>query len=110
YCVRLKDFLAQADARGIVVEVCFFNAQNKGSWPMSPLYWKKNIQGEGRSGYKDVQTLKHPVLVKRKRQFGGPIVQEVNSFDNVILEICDEPFSYGGRRELVGPWIGHLVE
>ena len=28
---RLKDFVAQADARGIVVEVCFFNAQNRGS-------------------------------------------------------------------------------
>jgi hypothetical protein len=38
------------------------------------------------------------------------IVREVNSFDNVILEICDEPFSYGTPRALVGPWIGHLVE
>src|SRR5207249_9785587 len=27
YFRRLKDFVAQADARGIVVEVCFFNAQ-----------------------------------------------------------------------------------
>jgi hypothetical protein len=110
YFQRLKDFLTQADARGIVVEVCFFNAQNKGSWPMSPLYWKNNIQGEGRCGYTDVQTLKHPGLLKRQEQFVSRIVQEVNSFDNVILEICDEPFSYGGRRELVGPWIGHLVE
>jgi len=41
YFARLKDFIAQADARGIVVEICFFNAQNKGSWPMSPLHWKK---------------------------------------------------------------------
>jgi len=110
YFARLKDFLTQADARGIVVEVCFFNAQNKGSWPMSPLYWKNNIQGEGRCGFTDVQTLKQPVLLKRQEQFVSRIVQEVNSFDNVILEICDEPFSYGGRRELVGPWIGHLVE
>src|SRR5215469_8505575 len=46
YSRRLGDFLAQADARGIVVEVCFFNAQNKGSWPMSPLYWKNNVQQE----------------------------------------------------------------
>lgn len=43
YFRRLKDFVRQADAHGIVVEVCFFNAQNRGSWPMSPLYWKNNI-------------------------------------------------------------------
>jgi hypothetical protein len=110
YFRRLNDFLAQADARGIVVEVCFFNAQNRGSWPLSPLNWKNNIQGEGRSDYNGVQTLKHPDLVRRQEQFVRRIVQEVNSFDNVILEICDEPFSYGTPRDLAGPWIGHLVE
>jgi hypothetical protein len=109
YFRRLKDFVAQADARGIVVEICFFNAQNKGSWPMSPLQWENNIQGEGHSDFKGVQTLKHPDLLRRQGEFVSRIVQEVNSFDNVILEICDEPFSYGGDRNLVGPWIAHLV-
>src|SRR4051812_32984106 len=28
---RLKDFVAQAGERGVVVEICFFNAQNRGS-------------------------------------------------------------------------------
>ncbi len=110
YFGRLKDFLAQADARGIVVEICFFNAQNRGSWPLSPLYWKNNIQGEGRGDYNDTQTLKHPDLVRRQEDFVRRIVQEVNSFDNVILEICDEPFSYGTPRALTGRWIAHLVE
>lgn len=110
YFRRLKDFLAQADARGIVVEICFFNAQNRGSWPLSPLYWKNNIQGVGRSDHNDPQTLKHPDLLRRQEEFVRRIVQEVNSFDNIILEICDEPFSYGTPRDLAGPWIGHLVE
>lgn len=110
YFGRLKDFLAQADARGIVVEICFFNAQNKGSWPVSPLSWRNNVQGEGRVSRNDVQSLKHPELVRRQEQFVRKIVQEVNSFDNVILEICDEPLSYGTSRKLAGPWIAHLVE
>ena len=110
YFRRLKDFIAQADARGIVVEVCFFNAQNKGSWPMSPLNRKNNIQGEGRSDNNGVQTLNYPELLRRQDQFVRRIVQEVNSFDNVILEICDEPSSYGTPRSLAGPWIAHLVE
>lgn len=111
YFLRLKDFLTQADARGIVVEVCFFNAQNKGSWPMSPLYWKNNIQQEEHiEDCNEVQTLRHPALLRRQDDFVRRIVEEVNGFDNVILEICDEPFSYGTPRELAGPWIGHLVD
>jgi hypothetical protein len=110
YFRRLKDFVAQAGERGVVVEICFFNAQNRGSWPMSPLFWKNNIQGEGNVDKDDVQTLKHPKLVRRQEDFIRRIVQEVNSFDNVILEICDEPFSYGTPRDLAGPWIAHLVE
>lgn len=111
YFRRIKDFLAQADARGIVVEVCFFNAQNKGSWPMSPLYWKNNIQQDERvDDNNEVQTLHHPALLQRQDAFVSRIVGEVNSFDNVILEICDEPSSYGTPRALAGPWIGHLVD
>jgi hypothetical protein len=111
YFPRLKDFLAQADARGIVVEVCFFNAQNRHSWPMSPLYWSNNIQEGGHvDDYNDVQTLKHPDMVRRQEEFVRRIVEEVNSFDNVILEICDEPTVYGTPRAPAGPWIGHLVE
>ncbi len=109
YFRRLKDFVSQAGVRGIVVEICFFNAQNRGSWPVSPLYWKNNIQGEGRIDKDDVQTLKHPEFVRRQDAFVRRIVEEVNSFDNVILEICDEPFSYGTSRTLAGAWIEHLV-
>jgi hypothetical protein len=109
YFRRLKDFVAQADARNIIVEICFFNAQNRGSWPVSPLYWKNNIQGEGHFDKDDVQTLKHPELVRRQEEFVRKIVEETNQFDNVILEICDEPFSYGTPRALAGAWIAHLV-
>lgn len=110
YFQRLKDFLAQADRRGIVVEVCFFNAQNRGSWPHSPLYPKNNIQGEGPLDYNEVQTLHHPRLLRRQEAFVRRIVEEVNSFDNVILEICDEPFAYGADPGLAGAWIGHFVK
>ena len=111
YFRRLKDFLTQADARGIVVEVCFFNAQNRGSWPMSPLFWKNNIQETAHiDDFNDVQTLAHPDLVRRQEEFVRRIVQEVNSFDNVILEICDEPTVYGTSKALAGPWIAHLVD
>jgi hypothetical protein len=35
YFDRLKDFIAQAAKRGIVIEICFFNGQYDDTWPLS---------------------------------------------------------------------------
>jgi len=107
---RLKDFVAKAGERGIVVEICFYNAQYGDTWPMSPLYYENNIQSEGRCDYEDPQTLKHADLVRREDEYVHKITEEVNKFDNVILEICDEPYLTGTPIELAGPWIAHNIE
>jgi hypothetical protein len=106
---RLKDFIVKAGERGIVVEVCFFNSQYTHRWPISPLYFENNIQGVGKCDFKDAQTLKHPDLVKRESDYVSKITQEVNTYDNVILEVCDEPSLYTPHAE-AGPWVGHLLE
>ena len=110
YFVRLKDFIAKAGERGIVVEICFFNAQYSDTWPISPLYYENNIQGIGRGDFSDAQTLKDPELVGREADYVRKITQEVNGFDNVILEICDEPALIGTPAALAGPWVAHMVQ
>ena len=60
YFARLKDFITKAAERGIVVEICFFNAQRSYRWPLSPLYHENNIQNEGKCEFEDFQTLKAP--------------------------------------------------
>jgi len=110
YFSRLKDFVAKAAERGIVVEICFYNAQYTDTWPISPLYHENNIQGVGKCELEDAQTLKFPDLVRREEDYVRKIVVEVNSFDNVILEICDEPFLTGTPIALAGEWIGRMVE
>ena len=107
---RLKDFVTQAADRGIVVEVCFFNARYNDTWPISPLSHKNNIQGEGNCDFKDAQTLKHTDVVRREEDYVRKITQELNGFDNVILEVCDEPFLTGTPIALAGPWLEHFVE
>jgi hypothetical protein len=109
YFDRLKDFIAQAAKRGIVVEVCLFNAQYDDTWPLSPLYHENNIQAIGRDDYRDAQTLKEPALVEREAAYVRKIVQEVNGFDNVILEVCDEPSNFTPIEE-AGPWVGRMLE
>ncbi|MFN7993936.1 MAG: hypothetical protein U0Q18_10060 [Bryobacteraceae bacterium] len=106
YFARLKDFLAKAAARGIVVEICFFNSQYSDTWPISPLYFENNIQGVGKCGWRDAQTLKHKDLVRREEDYVRKITQEVNPFDNVVLEVCDEGASMGTGVAGAGPWIG----
>jgi hypothetical protein len=109
YFKRLKDFIAKAGDRSIVVEICFFNAQYSDTWPISPLYYENNIQGVGKCDFEDAQTLKYPELVAREADYVRKITEEVNSFDNIILEICDEPSLFTPVQE-AGPWVGHLLE
>ena len=108
FFTRLKDFIVKAGERGIVVEVCFFNSQYTHRWPMSPLYYENNVQGVGECDFKDAQTLKHPDLVKRESEYVSKITQEVNEYDNVILEVCDEPSLYTAHAD-AGPWVGRML-
>jgi len=110
YFNRLKDFLSKAAQRGIVVEVCFFNSQYADTWPLSPLHFDNNVQGVGKCDWRDAQTLRHPDLVRREDDYVRKITQEINTFDNVILEICDEPGHIGTGFEPAGPWVSHLAD
>lgn len=109
YFARLKDFIAQAGERGIVVEICFFNSEYVQNWPISPLYYENNLQGVGKCDFEDFQTLKHPDLLRRQTDYVSKITREVNAFDNVILEICDEPSNFTPHA-VAGPWVGHLLQ
>jgi len=86
----LKDFITKAGERGIVVELCFFNAQYSDTWPISPLYYENNVQGVGKCDYQNAQTMRPKELVQRESDYVAKITQEVNQFDNVVLEMCDE--------------------
>jgi hypothetical protein len=113
YFERLKDFVAKAGERGVVVEVCFFNAQYSDTWPISPLNAENNIQGVGKCSYQDVQTLKHANLVQRESDYVRKLTRELNAYDNVILEMCDEAPDIGDPPTPLsdaGAWVSHLVD
>jgi hypothetical protein len=113
YFQRLKDFIAKAAERGVVVEICFFNAQYSDTWSISPLYYENNVQDVGKCDFQDAQTLKHAELVRREADYVRRITEEVNSYDNVILEICDEAPDIGSPPTPIaeaGEWVGYMVE
>lgn len=100
YFARLKDFVAQAGKRGVVVEVTLFCTYYRDYlWKLSPLY---------RAGvtHTDALTMKHPDLVARQVEFVRKIVSELGEFDNVIYEICNEPYFAGVSLE----WQAHIAK
>jgi hypothetical protein len=109
YFARLKDFIACAGARGIVVEICFFNAMYPDTWEKMPLYHANNIQKISQGTCRDFQTLKEARLVAAQEAYVRKITREVNSFDNVILEICDEPGLHGTTPEEYTAWIERIL-
>lgn len=96
YFGRLKDFVAGAGKRGIVVEyVLFCPLYDDALWAANPMNAANNVNGVGACPKTEVLTLKHPNLVKRQMAFVRRAVAELNGFDNVYFEICNEPY-FGG--------------
>ena len=90
YFARLKDFVAKADARGIVVEVVLFsNWYGKGT--MSPLHPSNNVNGLDAVAPDAVHTLANGGLLARQEAMVRRIVAALNAFDNVYFEIQNEP-------------------
>ena len=91
YFDRLRDFMKEADKRNIIVEIAFFNCQNKPYWAFSPLQKDNNIQRVGDCDHVTFQSLNNAPLVREQFRFVEKLVMETNEFDNVIYEIVDEP-------------------
>ncbi len=110
YFLRLKDFISEAYTRDIIVEVCLFNCQYPESWAICPFHAPNNIQGIGNCGHNDAQTTLYKDVLAVQKDYVRKIVEEVNEFDNIILEICDEPTLIGTPDELATQWINQLAD
>ncbi len=96
YFARLKDFIRQADRRGIVVELVLFCPNYEDSmWNLGPMNVRNNINGIGSVGREDVYALKDEGLTSVQEQMVRKIVTELKDHDNLYYEICNEPY-FGG--------------
>jgi hypothetical protein len=110
YFRRLHDFIKKAGERGIVVEICFYNAMSIKSWEICALKASNNIQGIGKCHFNDGQTLNDTALVRIEANYVSKIVREVNAYDNVILEICDETTVHGTPLDLAAEWTRYMIK
>jgi hypothetical protein len=107
YFERLRDFVRQASLRGIVVEMNLFCPFYEDSmWQVSPLNSANNVNGIGNVSRMSVLTMDHPDVVAVEDAMVRKIVTELNGFDNVYYEICNEPYFGGVTLE----WQRHIAE
>lgn len=106
YFRRLKALMTEANARGIVVEFTLFcPLYGEGEWLGSPFHPKNNVNGIGEWPKDETLTLKHPTLVAVQEEFVREVVRELNGFDNLYFEVCNEPYV----RNVPDDWQAHIV-
>jgi hypothetical protein len=103
---RLRDFVSQAARRGIVVEVTLFCVYYRDHmWEASPLHPRNNLEGLAEGAPRgEALTLKHAPLVKVQEGFVRKVIEALNEFDNVLYEICNEPYATGAPDD----WQRHI--
>ncbi len=118
YFDRLKDFVEYARKKNIIVEIAFFNGMYADCWPLMAFYHDNNIQGVGRyeapdCGLFTTMDERNLEVAKYQAEYIRKITIELNDYDNVIYDICDEPSLQGlpdgsiivNPDSLITPWI-----
>ena len=108
YFARLKDFVGYAASKNIVVELTLFCPMYEDvQWRLSPMNAVNNVNGIGAVVRTDVYTLaQHGGLLAIQEALTRKLVTELNRFDNLFFEICNEPY-FGG---VTIPWQHHIAD
>lgn len=117
YLARLKDFVAEAGRRGVIVELTFFCATyNDKQWALHPLNPANNIQEIKVPDWRKLNTLPPGTSLDEARELSPVfrvqeavvrwLVRELNEFDNVFYEIQNEPWADNRTLgEIINPYL-----
>jgi hypothetical protein len=112
---RLHRFMALASGYGIIVEVVLLsNVYSPDVWGLQSLHPKNNINGFPDIPWYETMTQRHPDLFAHQQAHIRQIVTELNGYDNVIYEICNEPFGNTDQPNApvpdeVNDWLAALI-
>jgi len=108
YFNRLKDFMTQASRRGVVVELNFFTPfYEENIWALSPQNGSNNINGVGHVARTNAYTLdRNGGLLAVQAAMVRKLVIELNGFDNLYYELCNEPYFAGVMLD----WQSHIAD
>ena len=115
YFVRLKSFVAEAGKRNIAVEVTLFSVNygsgkgGWGSWNRNPLNAANNVNRIGAVNWDRFTTSDDIGLVTAQEALVKRTVTELNGFDNLYYEICNEPYFSGATGKQTEAWSNRIA-
>lgn len=85
------------------------------SWPVMPFFNRNNINNVGHYEGKDFWLFstadpRNADVMERQKAYIAKITTELNAYDNVIFDICDEPELWTPKGTNVVPWIMSLKD
>ena len=123
YFARLKAFIELSRKKDIIVEIAFFNGMYADCWPMMAMYHGNNIQNVGQYESEDCGLFttindRNKDVIEYQKAYIKKIVTEINEYENLIFDICDEPCLQGlpdgsvilRPDSLTIPWINEMKD
>jgi hypothetical protein len=107
YLARLKDFIAEAGRRGVVVELTLFcSTYGEPQWAVHPFNPKNNVQALPVKEWKKLHTPDNGPAMAYQEKLVRHLVRELNEFDNLFYEIQNEPWPDNGTPgEVINPYL-----
>lgn len=107
YFKRLHRLVKDASHHGIVIEMCLFSPMYRPNlWDVNPMNIRNNVNSVGDCGSKDVYTGKLEGLLNVQKALAEKMVAELLPYDNVYIEICNEPYFGGVTNE----WQNEIID
>lgn len=100
YFDRLHDLMEHAERAGVVVELtlfCFWYSDDH--WRLSPMHPQRNTAGIGPEDRDLVFTVGGNPLFAYQEALVDRLAAELAPYDNLILEVCNEPYSRHDHTE-----------
>jgi hypothetical protein len=109
YFQRLRDFVAAAEKRGIVVELVLFSALYEYErWDANPFNPANNVNGVESIDPTRLYTLDNEQVLAYQDELVRKLVSEVRSFGNVYFEVINE--GYAEPAYATDEWETHIIE
>lgn len=107
YFRRLQAMMQSAKSNGIVVEFNFFCPMYTDElWNACPMNTVNNINGVGNCARNQVLSVNQADVLAVQLALTRKLVQELNAYDNLYFEICNEPYERGVEFQ----WQKQIIE
>ena len=111
FFARLKEFIAQADRRGIIVELTFFCfLYSDELWAASPMNPAHHEAPAGvADSWRRIFSLDGNPLLGHQERLVRKLVTDLNGFDNIYYEVINEPYSLHDGTAFVD-WQNRMID